>query len=233
MSIAKIASDFLTPEKMPIYCITGVAEANPIRVKGKPMKKFIVSDATECIGCHACEIACVVAHNQENWPQDRGDFLPRLHVVAKGKSASVVVCHHCTHAPCVASCPVDALTYQYGCVQLDERRCIGCKNCAIACPFGVIEMAENGAQKCDLCEQRVAGGPACVQACPTQAIRLMDGHGIEQLQKRRRHQVVSGMSSHAKVSSCRSAFLKTPARKGAEKRQQNNEKHILMKFIKG
>lgn len=197
------------------------------------MKKFIVSDATECIGCHACEIACVVAHNQENWPRDRGDFLPRLHVVNKGKSASVVVCHHCTHAPCVASCPVDALTYQYGGVHLDERRCIGCKNCAIACPFGVIEMAENGAQKCDLCEQRVAGGPVCVQACPTQAIRLMDGHGIEQLQKRRRHQVVSGMSSHAKVSSCRSAFLKTPARKGAEKTPAEQRKTHFDEIYQG
>lgn len=47
------------------------------------MNKFIAAEAAECIGCHACEIACAVAHNQENWPLSHSDFRPRIHVVGK------------------------------------------------------------------------------------------------------------------------------------------------------
>lgn len=49
------------------------------------MNKFIAAEAAECIGCHACEIACAVAHNQENWPLSHSDFRPRIHVVGKGQ----------------------------------------------------------------------------------------------------------------------------------------------------
>jgi xanthine/uracil permease len=48
-------------------------------MKGMQMNKFIAAEAAECIGCHACEIACAVAHNQENWPLSHGDFRPLLH----------------------------------------------------------------------------------------------------------------------------------------------------------
>lgn len=70
------------------------------------MNKFIAAEAAECIGCHACEIACAVAHNQENWPLSHSDFRPRIHVVGKGQAANPVACHHCNNAPCVTACPV-------------------------------------------------------------------------------------------------------------------------------
>ncbi len=54
------------------------------------MNKFIAAEAAECIGCHACEIACAVAHNQENWPLSHSDFRPRIHVVGKGQAANPV-----------------------------------------------------------------------------------------------------------------------------------------------
>lgn len=52
------------------------------------MNKFIAAEAAECIGCHACEIACAVAHNQENWPLSHSDFRPRIHVVGKASCES-------------------------------------------------------------------------------------------------------------------------------------------------
>ena len=76
------------------------------------MNKFIAAEAAECIGCHACEIACAVAHNQENWPLSHSDFRPRIHVVGKGQAANPVACHHCNNAPCVTACPVNVLTFQ-------------------------------------------------------------------------------------------------------------------------
>lgn len=84
------------------------------------MNKFIAAEAAECIGCHACEIACAVAHNQENWPLSHSDFRPRIHVVGKA-AANPVACHHCNNAPCVTACPVNALTFQSDSVQLDEQ----------------------------------------------------------------------------------------------------------------
>ncbi|PBT28847.1 hypothetical protein A9815_15550 [Escherichia coli] len=59
-------------------------------MKGMQMNKFIAAEAAECIGCHACEIACAVAHNQENWPLSHSDFRPRIHVVGKGQAANPV-----------------------------------------------------------------------------------------------------------------------------------------------
>lgn len=52
------------------------------------MNKFIAAEAAECIGCHACEIACAMAHNQENLLLSHSDFRPRIHVVGKGRCES-------------------------------------------------------------------------------------------------------------------------------------------------
>lgn len=99
------------------------------------MNKFIAAEAAECIGCHACEIARAVAHNQENWPLSHSDFRPRIHVVGKGQAANPVACHHCNNAPCVTACPVNALTFQSDSVQLDEQKCIGCKDAQSLAPL--------------------------------------------------------------------------------------------------
>lgn len=197
------------------------------------MNKFIAADAVECIGCHACEIACAVAHNQELWPLSHRDFRPRIHVVGKGLAANPVACHHCNNAPCVTACPVNALTFQPDSVQLDEQKCIGCKRCAIACPFGVIEMADTIAQKCDLCNQRSSGTQACIESCPTQALRLMDDKGLQQIKMTRQRKTAQGKASEGTPPSRHAALLPVNPRKGADKIPANERKNILAKFIAG
>ncbi|EFC1639701.1 oxidoreductase (Fe-S)-binding subunit [Escherichia coli] len=181
------------------------------------MNKFIAAEAAECIGCHACEIACAVAHNQENWPLSHSDFRPRIHVVGKGQAANPVACHHCNNAPCVTACPVNALTFQSDSVQLDEQKCIGCKRCAIACPFGVVEMVDTIAQKCDLCNQRSSGTQACIEVCPTQALRLMDDKGLQQIKVARQRKTAAGKASSDAQPSRSAALLPVNSRKGADK----------------
>lgn len=105
------------------------------------MNKFIAAEAAECIGCHACEIACAVAHNQENWPLSHSDFRPRIHIVGKGQAANPVACHHCNNAPCVTACPVNALTFQPDSVQLDEQKCIGCKDAQSLAPLASLRLS--------------------------------------------------------------------------------------------
>ena len=163
------------------------------------MNKFIVADSANCIGCHACEVACVTSHRQDSWPRQRSDFLPRIRVFFHRHASSATTCRHCNDAPCVGSCPTQALSVANDSVQFTEALCIGCKNCVIACPFGAIEMVANDddapqlAQKCDLCSEHASGQQACVAACPTQALKLMDDAGINQLRRERQLRAAQGL----------------------------------------
>lgn len=69
--------------------------------KGKQMNKFIVADSANCIGCHACEVACVTS-SRDSWPQQRSDFLPRIRVFFNRKASSATTCRHCNDAPASA-----------------------------------------------------------------------------------------------------------------------------------
>lgn len=129
-------------------------------------------------------------------------FMPRLTVV-KTKSVSMpVTCRHCEDAPCVNACPNGAVSYREKSVQIDQSRCVGCKSCMLACPYGAINVvtvpapklygnADNPktvaaqARKCDLCLGR-ENGPACVSNCPTKALRVMDEANMEDTLRRRR-----------------------------------------------
>ena len=84
-------------------------------------------------------------------------------------------CNHCTDAPCVEICPVEALFFREdGIVDFDKNRCIGCKSCMQACPYDAlyIDPENHTAAKCNYCAHRVDVGlePACVNVCPEHAI---------------------------------------------------------------
>lgn len=187
------------------------------------MNKFIVADAANCIGCHACEVACVLSHHQDSWPQQRSDFLPRIHVIFKRGASSATTCHHCNDAPCVAVCPTQALLFANDSVQFRQEACIGCKNCVIACPFGAIEMVANDesspllAQKCDLCSENASGQQACVANCPTQALRLVDEKALNQLRRERQIRSALGQQQEPPHGIRRREMLNKPPRIGAKK----------------
>lgn len=166
------------------------------------MTQFVLADTKTCIGCHACEVACVVTYNDGHYPQLREHFLPRIKVhlfnYSDKKAYTATTCRQCENAPCAKSCPTAALVQQDDKVNLDKSRCIGCKACAIACPFGAIEMVDEGksaflsgaaahkedlipfvANKCDLCHAR-RESPACVDACPTGSLQLIDLATLQQ-----------------------------------------------------
>ena len=142
------------------------------------MKRILVSLArtSACSGCRACEVACV-AHHEGRF----GTAMAGIHVV-KVEPLGIDqphVCRQCgttaTQAPCVAACPVGALSVDAhtGAVWVDvdpasPSACIGCASCVDACPFGMAALhPETGtAIICDLC----GGDPACVKRCATEAI---------------------------------------------------------------
>ncbi len=140
------------------------------------MRYGFIIDNRKCIGCHACTTACKsenevpVGVNRTYVKQvEKGEFPDTRRIF------SVMRCNHCTDAPCVEICPVEALhTREDGIVDFDNNRCIGCKSCMQACPYDAlyIDPDNNTAAKCNYCAHRVDVGraPACVEVCPEHAI---------------------------------------------------------------
>jgi Fe-S-cluster-containing dehydrogenase component len=130
----------------------------------------------DCMGCHACEVACKQEHGLNVGPR-------LVRVLENGPDFFPVYCHHCAAAPCAKSCPVDAIAKSpQGVVLIDGALCIGCGECVEACPFGAMQFDDEGgtAVKCDLCAARRGRGlgPACGAVCPTGCIAWGTGSQI-------------------------------------------------------
>ncbi|HDS9358621.1 TPA: formate-dependent uric acid utilization protein AegA [Enterobacter chengduensis] len=173
------------------------------------MNRFIMADSEQCIGCRACEVACVMAHNGEEHVLSERQYHPRITVMKSGASTRPVTCHHCENAPCVQSCPNGAIARRDDSVQVNQQKCIGCKACAVACPFGTLEIivtpVENGsvkatAHKCDLCLTRPLG-PACIENCPADVLTLATPAALDALAKSRRQRTACSEAQpwHASV----------------------------------
>src|SRR5262245_9925474 len=140
------------------------------------MKYGFLIDHDRCIGCHACTVACKAENDVPV-----GSFRTWVKYVEKGTFPSVrrhfavLRCNHCTNAPCVKICPVNALEKRAdGIVDIDRDACIGCRACMQACPYDAIYLNDDSGavEKCHYCAHRVEKGlePACVIVCPEQAI---------------------------------------------------------------
>jgi len=147
------------------------------------MGKTIVVNIEKCLGCKSCEIACALAHSKSKVLEEAVAESPkpqrRVTVEAVGEFGVPMQCRHCEDAPCIEICPTAAIRRHEvdGPVLIEQDRCIGCKFCVIVCPFGVINVSRDGkaVTKCDLCIERTNAGqePACVEACPTKALKLV------------------------------------------------------------
>ena len=150
----------------------------------RPMDKRITVRIERCMGCHTCELHCGIAHSvtKELISIVQSGEKPgnRVTVEAYGGAAIPVTCNHCEEAACLMVCPTGAIhrAGAGGPVLYDAERCIGCRMCIQACPFGVITISPDGKRvlKCDLCIERLAKHqePACVASCPTHALVFTD-----------------------------------------------------------
>jgi anaerobic dimethyl sulfoxide reductase subunit B (iron-sulfur subunit) len=150
-------------------------------------------DASACSGCKACQVACKDKHNLP-----LGVLWRRVYEVAGGgwtRSGAAWVssvfaynlslaCNHCRQPICAEVCPTRAITQRPdGIVLIDSDRCIGCKYCSWACPYGALQYdAEAGHMtKCTFCADNLDAGlpPACVAACPLRALDFGDRAELE------------------------------------------------------
>ena len=144
------------------------------------MQRALNIDPKKCTGCLQCEMAC-------SYEKD-GVFNPsksRIKVFTfhhEGRFAPYT-CTQCAEAWCQKACPVEAIQIDAatGAKVIVDARCVGCKVCTIACPFGTVNYNSVTGKviKCDLC----GGDPACASACPTAAITYVDADwtGIDKM----------------------------------------------------
>jgi electron transport protein HydN len=174
---------------------------------------FILVDPKRCLGCHTCELACAVAHTEATSVLGAvlaGERLqPRNRVVQVDQARLSTQCRQCEDAPCVKVCPTGATYRTETYTAVDQRLCIACRLCMMVCPFGAIHMAiatvggrdKRAAFKCDLCIDRPTG-PACVEACPTNALSLAyPRETMQQATETTSRQFLEALSSQQELAS--------------------------------
>ena len=149
------------------------------------MSKALLYDATMCIGCKQCEKACSeknkLPYDDNIAAEEKQSEHKYTVVLTKGDKFMRRLCMNCNEPACASVCPVGALhKTALGPVVYEESRCMGCRYCMVACPFGVPKYEWNKVlprvQKCTMCSDRVAAGnqTACAEACPTGATKFGD-----------------------------------------------------------
>lgn len=146
----------------------------------------ILTDTTRCTSCEACVQACkdeydLPQHDTHyRWKQNIDDLSSTRFTTILHKPGDKYIrhqCRHCNDPACVSACIVAALRKEpdTGAVTYDENRCMGCRYCMMACPYGIPRYSWEDqvpiVRKCILCHHRVQEGkqPRCTEACPYNA----------------------------------------------------------------
>ncbi len=147
------------------------------------MSAAILTDTTKCIGCLECVAACKKEHELQLdvprvWQRNDGLSAENWTSVLQVQGSHFVrkQCRHCLEPACASACPVGALhTTPEGVVVYEDDRCLGCRYCMMACPYGIPRYDWDErvpyVRKCIMCYDRIKDGkqPACTQACPEDA----------------------------------------------------------------
>ncbi|HXG93053.1 MAG TPA: formate dehydrogenase subunit beta [Blastocatellia bacterium] len=168
---------------------------HPGTVPGRGVKRELevakYIDVTTCIGCKACEVACVEWNDHpfrettfdntyQTMPTTEWNYYNLIKFVEHQRDDGNLMwlmrkdqCMHCEEPGCLYACPADGAIVQYtnGIVDFQQENCIGCQYCVSGCPFDIPKFnpATKKVYKCTLCSDRVGAGlePACIKSCPT------------------------------------------------------------------
>ena len=170
-------------------------------------------DVTTCIGCKACEVAClewngypfretVFDNTYQTMPDLAWNYYNLIrfneHVAEDGTFSWLMQkdgCMHCADPGCLRACPADGAIVQYsnGIVDFQQENCIGCQYCVTGCPFNIPKFNSETKKvyKCTLCSDRVDVGlePACIKACPTGCLHFGTKEDMKDLAETRAAQL--------------------------------------------
>jgi len=174
-----------------VKAISGHRGGTPGRGVSRDYDVCKLVDTTTCIGCKACEVACLEWNGYEfrettfdntyqTMPETAWNFWNLIkfnEYTAEDGTPQLLMrkdqCMHCEDPGCLAACPADGAIVQYanGIVDFNQENCIGCQYCVTGCPFNIpkFNSATKKVYKCTLCSDRVGAGlePACIKSCPT------------------------------------------------------------------
>ncbi|HEU4871259.1 MAG TPA: formate dehydrogenase subunit beta [Pyrinomonadaceae bacterium] len=165
-------------------------------------------DVTTCIGCKACEVACVEWNDHpfretsfdntyQTMPSTEWNYWNLIKFVEHERDGNFMwlmrkdQCMHCEDPGCLRACPADGaiIKYENGIVDFQQENCIGCGYCISGCPFDIPKFNPSTKKvfKCTLCSDRVGQGlePACIKACPTGCLHFGTKQDMVQIARTR------------------------------------------------
>jgi formate dehydrogenase iron-sulfur subunit len=191
--------------------------AHPGPVPGAGVERALqvckLVDVTTCIGCKACEVACLewnglpytttsFDNTYQTMPETAWNFwnLIKFNELQQENGTLMWLmrkdqCMHCADPGCLAACPADGAIVQYdnGIVDFQQANCIGCGYCITGCPFNIPKFNSHTKKvyKCTLCSDRVSQGlePACIKACPTGCLHFGSKDDMKDLAETRAAQL--------------------------------------------
>lgn len=170
-------------------------------------------DVTTCIGCKACEVACVewnrypfrettFDNTYQTMPSTEWNYWNLIKFNEHQRDDGTLMwlmrkdqCMHCADPGCLRACPADGAIVQYtnGIVDFNQENCIGCQYCVSGCPFNIpkFNSSTKTVFKCTLCSDRVGAGlePACIKACPTGCLHFGTKSEMKELAETRAAQL--------------------------------------------
>jgi formate dehydrogenase beta subunit len=200
-------------ELLQIKAISG--HAGPVAGKGASRDYEVCKlvDTTTCIGCKACEVACLewngypfrptaFDNTYQTMPDTAWNYWNLIrfdeHTAEDGTFSWLMrkdQCMHCADPGCLKACPADGAIVQYanGIVDFNQANCIGCQYCVTGCPFNIPKFnpATKKVFKCTLCSDRVSAGlePACIKSCPTGCLHFGSKDDMKGLAEKRAQQL--------------------------------------------
>src|SRR5271166_372723 len=196
-----------------IQRISGHSGAPPGQGAQRQQQVSKLIDTTTCIGCKACEVACLewndlpfrqtfFDNTYQTMPETAWNYWNLIkfneHTREDGAFQWLMRkdgCMHCADPGCLAACPADdaIVQYQNGIVDFQQDACIGCQYCVTGCPFNVPKFNPHTKRvfKCTLCSDRVTQGlePACIKACPTGCLHFGTKDDMKDLAEKRATQL--------------------------------------------
>jgi formate dehydrogenase iron-sulfur subunit len=203
---------------MEIKAISGHRGGTPGREVSRDYDVCKLVDVTTCIGCKACEVACLewngydfrettFDNTYQTMPDTAWNFwnLIKFNEVPNDDGTVSWLmrkdqCMHCADPGCLAACPADGaiVQYQNGIVDFNQANCIGCQYCVTGCPFNIPKFnnVTKKVYKCTLCSDRVGAGlePACVKSCPTGCLHFGSKEDMKDLAEKRAAQIRANTS---------------------------------------
>src|SRR5215470_3615987 len=200
-----------------IKAISGHRGGTPGRGVSRDYDVCKLVDTTTCIGCKACEVACVewngyqfqettFNNTYQTMPETTWNFwnLIKFNEVETDGGVQWLMrkdqCMHCEEPGCLIACPADGAIVQYsnGIVDFNQANCIGCQYCVSGCPFNIpkFNSATKKVYKCTLCSDRVGAGlePACIKSCPTGCLHFGSKEDMKFMADKRVAQLKSNTS---------------------------------------